>query len=191
MLELPVVELTEVYRQALKSPILRFALAVDDGEYKQPNFSPVSTLNPTTQRKEFAVSNWNESVDAGILVVHPWQKPISADHALMTVVKFFEKRHKDGVWDCLEDMILCPFNKSFGTIEINKGLMQFLGEERHARVFEIIAGFNKHYLAVGDRVLFNKEDAIITNIAINTEYLGKRLGLLVFILIVGATCVMH
>jgi len=82
MLELPVVELTEVYRQALKSPILRFALAVDDGEYKQPNFSPVSTLNPTTQRKEFAVSNWNESVDAGILVVHPWQKPISADHAL-------------------------------------------------------------------------------------------------------------
>jgi len=84
-----------------------------------------------------------------------------------------------------------PFNKSFGTIEINKGLMQFLGEERHARVFEIIAGFNKHYLAVGDRVLFNKEDAIITNIAINTEYLGSALGLLVFILIVGATCVMH
>jgi len=77
-LNLPVVELTEVYRQALKSPF-SFALAVDDGRIQQPNFSPVSTLNPTTQRKEFAVSNWNESVDAGILVVHPWQKPISAN----------------------------------------------------------------------------------------------------------------
>jgi len=51
MLELPVVELTEVYRQALKSPILRFALAVDDGEYKQPNFSPVSTLNQQRSEK--------------------------------------------------------------------------------------------------------------------------------------------
>jgi len=174
MLELPIVELTEVYRQALRSPILRFALAVDDGEYKQPNFSPSSVVNPETKRKEFAVSAWNEAVEDGTLVIHPWQKPISADHALMTVTKFFEQRHKNGVWNCDEDMILCPFNKAFGTIEINKGIMQFLGEERKAIVFEIIAGFNKHYLAVGDRVLYNKEDAIITAIAVNTEYLGKR-----------------
>lgn len=174
MLELPIVELTEVYRQALKSPILRFALAVDDGEYKLPNFSPSSIINPETKRKEFAVSSWNEVVEDGTLIIHPWQKPISADHALMTVVKFFEQRHKNGIWNENEDMILCPFNKSFGTIEINKGIMQFLGEERKARVFEIIAGFNKHYLAVGDRVLFNKEDAIVTNIAMNTEYLGKH-----------------
>jgi len=40
--------------------------------------------------------------------------------------------------------------------------MQFLGEERHARVFEIIAGLTS-ITSLCDRVLFNKEDAIITN----------------------------
>lgn len=172
MLELPIVELSEVYRQALKSPILRFALAVDDGDFKMFDRTP-SIVDG--QKKKFpALEKWNESCEDGILLIHPWQKPISADHALMTICKFFEQRHKANTWNCEEDMILCPFNKAFGTIEINKGLMQFLGEERKAPVFEVIAGFVKHYLAVGDRVLFMKEDAIITNIAYNTEYLGKR-----------------
>lgn len=172
MLELPIVELTEVYRQALKSPILRFALAVDDGNYTQ--FDRLAKQIDGKKKTFPELEKWNESSEDGILLIHPWQKPISADYALMTVVKFFEHRHKNGIWNCEEDMILCPFNKSFGTIEINKGIAQFLGEERKERVFEVIAGFNKHYLAVGDRVLYNKEDAIITAIAVNTEYLGKR-----------------
>lgn len=172
MLELPIVELSEVYRQALKSPILRFALAVDDGDFKQFDRKMIQVDG---KKKTFPeLEKWNESSEDGILLIHPWQKPISADHALMTICKFFEQRHKANIWNCQEDMILCPFNKAFGTIEINKGLMQFLGEERKAPVFEVIAGFVKHYLAVGDRVLFMKEDAIITNIAYNTEYLGKR-----------------
>jgi nitrogen fixation/metabolism regulation signal transduction histidine kinase len=40
--------------------------------------------------------------------------------------------------------------------------------------YEVIAGVKKHYLAEGDRVLYEKEDAFITRIVRNGEYLGKR-----------------
>ena len=41
-------------------------------------------------------------------------------------------------------------------------------------MYEIIAGFMKHYLRVGDRVLYNKEDAIVTAISRNGSYAGKQ-----------------
>jgi hypothetical protein len=72
-----------------------------------------------------------------------------------------------------EDIILTPFNKAFGTIEMNRQIAQFLGERRGAQVYEIIAGYNKYYLAVGDRMFFNKEECFIINIARNGEYMGK------------------
>lgn len=73
--------------------------------------------------------------------------------------------------DCI---VLSPFNKQgLGTTNMNKYLAQFLGEERQAIVYEVIAGFNKHYLAVGDKVMFNKVDMIVDKIELNPNYYGK------------------
>jgi hypothetical protein len=55
---------------------------------------------------------------------------------------------------------------------MNKWVSQFLGEKRGAVVHEVIAGFNKYYLAVGDRVMVNKQDGYITKIHYNGLYHG-------------------
>jgi hypothetical protein len=40
-------------------------------------------------------------------------------------------------------------------------------------VYEIVAGFESIYLSVGDRVLIDREEAVITSIKPNREYFGK------------------
>lgn len=74
--------------------------------------------------------------------------------------------------DCI---ILSPFNvQPLGTDNLNKWIAQHLGARRKAIVHEIIAGFNKLYLAVGDRVMVNKMDGVITDIYRNPAYYGKE-----------------
>lgn len=73
--------------------------------------------------------------------------------------------------DCI---ILSPFNKqALGTDNLNNWIAQFIGDKRKAVVHEILAGFHKHYLAKGDKVMFNKRDGIITDILSNPKYTGK------------------
>lgn len=73
--------------------------------------------------------------------------------------------------DCI---ILSPFNKQpLGTDNLNNWIAQFVGDKRKAVVHEILAGFHTHYLAKGDKVMFNKRDGIITDILSNPKYSGK------------------
>jgi len=155
MLELPVVELTEVYRQALESPIIRLAHHILSGKAIQPE----------------QLADWNYPDQ---LKLHPWKKRLSVDLGILTIAKFFSVAIDSGDYNPQEDMILIPFNKSFGTDEINKYLAQHLTAISGEVVHEIIAGFNKHYYAVGDRVMYEKEDATIISIAINGTYVGAR-----------------
>jgi ATP-dependent exoDNAse (exonuclease V) alpha subunit len=71
-------------------------------------------------------------------------------------------------------MILLPFNKSFGTEELNKIIANHLSKKRGADTYEVVAGFTKHYFSVGDKVLYEKEDAVITKIETNPAYSGAR-----------------
>lgn len=153
MLELPVVELKTVYRQALESPIIRLAHRILSGkpipkeEYKDWDFAPK-------------------------LKLHPWAKKISGENACIVFSNFMCKRFEAGVYDPEEDMILCPYNKAFGTDEINKHIAQHLAKHYNSVVWEVIAGFNKHYFRVGEKVLYDREDAIITRIVRNGRYYG-------------------
>lgn len=73
--------------------------------------------------------------------------------------------------DCI---VLSPWNKQeLGTDNMNKWIAQFLGKQRNAVVHEVIAGFNKLYLAIGDKVMYNKMDGVIENIEKNPQYHGK------------------
>lgn len=181
MLELPVVELTEVYRQALESPIISLAWKILEGNphvfsSKVERYKTESKISKkqVERIKVPALEVFNKTTDSGRVFMQPWQKQLSADNGLNTATKQFCAWSDDGYYDPQEDIILIPFNKAFGTIELNKGIMQYLGTKREAVVHEVIAGYNKHYLAVGDRVLYDKEDAFIIDIANNTEYVGKR-----------------
>jgi exodeoxyribonuclease V alpha subunit len=155
LLSLPVVELTEVYRQALESPIISLAHRILSG-------NPI----PASEYKD-----WKKP---GQLTIHPWKKKISAQDALNTTGQFFIAAEKSGGYNPEEDIILLPFNKSFGTEELNKIIANHLAKKREGIVHEVVAGFVKHYYSVGDKVMYEKEDAVITGIEINPAYTGAK-----------------
>ena len=154
LLSLPVVELTEVYRQALESPIISLAHRILSG-------LPI-------EKTEFL--DWKNPG----LTIHPWKKKISPQDALNTAGQFFIAAQKSGAYDPEEDMILLPFNKSFGTIELNKIIANQLARNREGITHEVVSGFMKHYFTIGDKVLFDKEDAVITDISANPAYTGAK-----------------
>lgn len=195
MLELPVIELTEIYRQAAGSPIIELAWKIlgknitseDNNKEFNPDvvFSSAKVVrtepHPVTgkvmARNYFpALEALTKETPAGKVVIQPWQNPLESETAVnafsQQVITWLEK--DPDYYNPEEDIILCPFNKAFGTIEINKKISYYLGRKRNAVVWEVIAGIGKHYLAVGDRVLYDKEDAVITNINHNGNYMGKE-----------------
>ena len=158
LLELPIVELTRVYRQALESPIISLAIDIKDG-------------------KSVAVGNTKQVVDKGEhgkLTIHPWGKQLSWEDALVKAQGFCKAAIKEGALDPMQDIILCPFNVTFGVIELNLAIADYLGKQRGAQVVEVIAGFETHYWAIGDKMLVQKREALITGIKRNPRYAGKR-----------------
>lgn len=157
LLTLPIVELVQVYRQALESPIISLAIKMKDG-----------LTIPLDGNFE------DDRAEHGKLVIKPWSKPISDEDACGKAANFIKGAISAGILDPFRDMCLCPFNVGFGTLELNRSVADWLGRERDAFVHEVIAGFNTTYLAEGDKVLVNKREALITKIQRNPGYSGKR-----------------
>lgn len=157
MLDLPTIELTQVYRQALESPIIRLAHRILSGK-------PI----PANE-----YSDWETPAK---LKLHPWKKKLSADIALLTAAKFFTSAISAGQFDVESDIILIPFNKAFGTDELNKHIANYLAKQGEfpMPVYEIQAGYEKRYFHIGAKVLWDKEDAVITSINHNATYYGKQ-----------------
>ena len=89
----------------------------------------------------------------------------------------YNQMDSDGMrkYDPEHDVIISPFNKqALGTTNINNWIAQFMGDKRGAIVYEIIAGFSKVYLAVGDKVMVNKRDGVIVDIKRNPQYTGRE-----------------
>lgn len=161
---IPFVELTDVYRQALESPIIELAHRILSGKV-----IPAPELD-----------SWNKETPAGKLTFKPWKKALSYDVALKVMGDFIPKLIEAGEYNPVEDCILMPFNKAdtFGCVEVNKLIASYLAKstvhnpERHP-VHEIIAGFEKKYFRVGDKVLWNKTEHFIKEIKPNNKYIGE------------------
>lgn len=158
LLELPVVELTEVYRQALESPIISLAHRILSGKPIQPA----------------ELSDWKFP---GKLTLHPWKKKLEAQVALNTAGVFFTTAYDKGAYDPEEDIILIPFNKAFGTDELNKKIGNHLARKHDRMVYQIVAGFQRYHFSVGEKVLYDKEDATILEITANPTYSGAEYAL--------------
>ena len=91
----------------------------------------------------------------------------------MVMGKFFTGLIDRGIFDWQSDMILIPYGKQFGSISLNKAIAQHLSMGRDEPTYEVIAGFNKHYYAVGDKVLVNKKEGVIRKITKNAQYRGR------------------
>lgn len=157
LLELPIVELVHVYRQALESPIISLAIEMKDGK-----------AIPASEKVVI------DKGEHGKLTIHPWAKSIHWEDALNKAQNFCKAAIKEGQFDIYQDIFICPHNVNIGVLELNSSIADYLGRQRSAMVYEVIAGFNAHYYATGDKVLVQKREAIITQIRRNSRYSGKR-----------------
>ena len=165
LLEIPVVELLEVYRQALESPIIRLAHRILSGIPIEP--------------KELKTM-----IVPGKLSISPWSKTITPSSALMVLgtntpdknghMGFFPQSIKNGGYDPQEDMILIPQNVGLGTQELNKYIAQYIAHTNGREVWEVVAGFEKHYFSVGDKVMYERADGTIIKIESNPMYAGIK-----------------
>lgn len=168
--ELQTIELKTVYRQALKSPIISLATAIRTNSAAGFPEESVTWQALMGKLKETIRQDAGES---GNVTLHPWKKRIDKESALVVMKSFLPRIIASGEYKPEEDMILCPFNKSFGTIELNKIIADYLAKQRSATVFEVIARYQRSYWAVGDRVLVDRHEAVITKIEKTIGYGGK------------------
>lgn len=176
LLELPIVELTQVYRQALESPIIALALSVKNNNFKQFNIDAVDLWGA---EKGFDVREVKKKITLdkpgrGKVTIQPWKGKYEMEDALHMMCGQLHKWIETEEYLPDEDMVLCPWNKAFGADEMNKSIAQKLSKMRDLPVFEVIAGYNKHYFSVGDKLLVDKQEAFIKDIYPNPKYVGKK-----------------
>jgi len=156
--EIPVVELTEVYRQALDSPIISLATDIKNG-------LPV----PFDGKKVRRTSPDGSST----VTINAFGKQLSKEDAIDAFVHTIKNVITNGHFNEEEDVILMPHNVGVGTLELNLHIANTLGLQRKAVTHHVIAGFIHWYLAIGDRLLVDKQDCVIRGIERNLKYVGK------------------
>lgn len=198
LLQLPIVELTQVYRQALESPIIALALAVKSNNFSTFNRDVVDLWTGDKFKKPDGSSNYLafdakdlsslidrndkkkpatvvlEKPGRGKVTLQVWKNKTELETGLAFMQGQLKAWIDSGYYNPDEDLVLCPWDKSFGCKELNKAIADKMGKMRRAEVYEIVAGFEKHYWAVGDKLLVDKQEAIVVEIVKNGKYFGKR-----------------
>lgn len=147
LVQLPVIELTHVYRQAGDSTILENAHHILKGE-------------SLVEAEDFKI-------------VRGGNQQFSQAKMAVAVASTFQKWESLGEYDPEQDIILSPFNKQdLGTDNMNKWIAQHIGSKREAIVYHVVAGITQCYLAVGDKIFYNKREGIIKSINPNGSYQG-------------------
>lgn len=156
--EVPVCELTQVYRQALESPIIWF----------QHNYTLAGKIPSDSELVKL-----NEKFAGKGLHFKPFKQQFpDGEHMAEAVANYMIRQMQEGNYDPELDTILIPYNKSFGSDGINIHIAEYLAKRDHRVVHEIIAGFNKHYYAVDDFVMYDKRECTIVDIKENKGYFG-------------------
>jgi exodeoxyribonuclease V alpha subunit len=157
--QLPVVELTQVYRQAMDSPIIWF----------QHNYTLKGKVPTETLLKELTAKSTQTH---GCEFIPFKQNHNDGEVMAEGVADYMIRQLEAGLYDPLQDTILIPFNKSFGSIAINLHIAEYLAKRGNLEVFEIIASFEKKYFAVSDFVMHEKRECTIIDIKPNPKYYG-------------------
>lgn len=157
---LPVIELNKVYRQALDSPIVEFQYTFTLAG-KVPNFTDLNRYNSAKTGLTFHAMGWPKFED-------------TSKYCGLFTKTIIVPSFRAGSYNPDDSVILIPYNKegTFGAIELNLEIAEFLGQERNATIFEVIAGYQRRYYAVGDYVMHDRRECEIIDIALNTEYKG-------------------
>lgn len=153
------VELRTVHRQAADNPIISFAHQILNGNAPR-----------VTERIVLGAAS-----GAGEITLIPILKVTTPDTYIHVLAhQLFAREFAKGNYSPLEDLVLMPFNKAAGTIELNKYLAGMYARARGVPTYEIATALQNVYLSPGDKVLHGKLDCLITEIRPNPAFLGKR-----------------
>lgn len=160
ILSLPVVQLTEVYRQALESPIIRLAHRILSGQ-------PIMSME---------APKFNEP---GKLQIIQYKSSMDSELALLDTIKLFYAGYDSGKYNPDEDIILCPqtvdkpsSDRRFNNTLINAYIANYIARKLNRITHEIIVGWQKKYFSIDDKIIFDKMDARIVDIRPNPNYIG-------------------
>lgn len=159
LVSLKSVELTEVYRQALESPIIRFLTDMRSG-------IPIERVDWKKYSRD-ANGERNDKMNFGV-----FPPGLDWEGALHQATGFLKEQFEAGIYNPYEDMVLVPFNVKFGTKAVNNEIAHFLDVKEGRTVYQVIAGWERKHFAVGDHVLYNTQDYIIKSIEPNKKYVG-------------------
>lgn len=166
--ELPVVELTQIYRTAEDSPIKKLAIAINEGK----PFSDLQLREQFAKVGELELVNLSGKRPDGTFI--PRKSAVALAKKLAVQ---YTKYLQSGEFQVFRDIILCPFRKESETnaincTYINRYMANEAGKARKAVVWEIRSGFLLHYIAIGDPVILSKREYLVTNIRKNPQYSG-------------------
>ncbi len=155
--QLPVIELNIPYRQALDSDIISFQYNYTLAG-RVPTQAQIDVYSQKGQLKFFPISRMRSTMP-------DLTERICRRHIIPQI--------ENGSYNVDTDIILIPQNVGFGQIAINCHIAQYLSKKSGNPTYEIFCGINTKYLAVGDKVQADKQEAIITKIEFNNDYIGK------------------
>lgn len=156
--QLPVVELTQIYRQAMESPIVAFQHNfVLKGRY--PSEQDLVNITAGGELKFYKIARSKDEPET--VAFRIWNK-------------FLKPQIISGEFDPETDMVLCPNNSRCGQQEFNNYIADYLSKKAGETVYEVIAGIKSYYLAPGDNIQVDKRDAKIIEILDNPKYRGKK-----------------
>lgn len=172
--------LTHIHRQALDNPIIANAHAIKDGReprasepcgnhLRKFNLINIGSLTPAER----------EGVRLGKLNRNLYDIKNRPTTSLNTIVKMVAKLHELGEYDPSLDQIIVPQNVgALGQESLNQKLAPIFNPNNKRRV--IRASYETRFLAIGDKVMFTKNDyglgilngmvGYIKNISLNTAY---------------------
>jgi hypothetical protein len=159
LLQLPTYELKHIHRQALENPIIFEAHQVLKGH------APKQHLK--------------DGKGVARLPLTKLTQTLSAEAHLKAWNRILPKLLDEGKYEPSIDMVICPYTKAEGTAltnnNINAGIAGILAKRESRIVHEILTGFGTAiYLAVGDRILSNKQLGTVLAIDRNKNYYGKQ-----------------
>ncbi len=155
LLELPIVELKHTYRTETTHPIKLLAQDILEGK-------PIR--DEALMKKHVP----------GKLELIRFKERVRWEVAVRQMGKHLAGLVKSKEFDYENDVILTPYGKSFGSIELNNYVAQAVTEELGTPTYEIKAGIQNYYYAVGDIVYIFKQKGRIVNIRPNPDYMGKK-----------------
>jgi ABC-type oligopeptide transport system ATPase subunit len=157
LLSLPIVELNIAYRNV--GIITKFAHRILEGR-------PI--------RKDELMEWSGRSDDTGSVKILPFAKKLEPEKAVRSYGRHFYNKVVSEDFNPDEDVVLIPYNKQFGTIELNRHIAQGFTDLHGHYVHHVVSGREEHYFSIGDRIMYAKNFYEIVDIEENKTYVGSK-----------------